>query len=386
MRASHPAIIEHLKSLGITAIELMPVHHFANDSTLMDKGCRTTGTTTPSASSRPTPSTPRVRPRAVRCRNSRRWSAPARNRHRGDPRRRLQPHRRGEPPGPDAVVRGIDNPAYYRLVDDDKRYYMDYTGTGNSSLNVGNPALAAADHGLIAVLGHRDARRRLPVRSGGDAGPRVLRRRPPQRVLRTGATGSDGQPGQADRRAVGRRASGYQVGNFPRSGRSGTAIPGHRARLLARRGRHPRRVRLTPDRFADLYEHTARRPVASINFVTATTFTLRDLVSYNDKPGDANGGDNNDGESHKRSWNLWYGGADGRSGDHRSCAPSSSATSSATLLLSQGFRCSATATNWVAPRAATTTATAGQRDHLGGLGQHRRRTAGVRPQGRHAAQ
>ena len=79
--------------------------------------------------------------------------------------------------GPTLSFRGIDNAAYYRLVDEDPRYYMDFTGCGNS-LNARHPHVAAADHGLPALLGDGDARRRFPLRPGLHAGPRVLRRRP----------------------------------------------------------------------------------------------------------------------------------------------------------------------------------------------------------------
>ena len=100
---------------------------------------------------------------------------------------------------------------------------------------------------------------------------------------------------------------GYQVGNFPRAvDRVERQVPRHRPRLLARRGR-PRSASspagITGS--ADLYQHSGRRPVASINFVTAHDgFTLNDLVSYNEKHNEANGEDNNDGESHNRSWNC----------------------------------------------------------------------------------
>ena len=113
----------------------------------------------------------------------------------------------------------------------------------------GPPAFAAADHGLAAVLGHRDARRRFPVRPGLHAGPRVLRRRQAVDVLRTRATGSDGQPGQADRRTVGRRTRRLSGRQLP-AAVDGVErqVPRHRARLLARRAGHPRRVRLPADR------------------------------------------------------------------------------------------------------------------------------------------
>ena len=190
--------------------------------------------------------------------------------------------------GPTLSMRGIDNAAYYRLVDDDKRYYMDYTGTGNS-LNVRPPALAAADHGLAAVLGHRDARRRLPVRPGVDAGPRVLRRRPAVDVLRTGAAGSGGQPGQADRRAVGRRPRRLPGRQLP-AAVDGVErqVPRHRPRLLARRARHARRVRLPADRLGgplrghrappgrvDQLRHRPRRVHAATTWCPTTRSTTR---------------------------------------------------------------------------------------------------------------
>ena len=113
-------------------------------------------------------------------------------------------------------------------------------------------------------------------------------------------------------------------------------LPRHRARLLARRAR---RSASSPPALAgssDFYEHSGRRPVASINFVTAHDgFTLRDLVSYNEKHNDANGEDNNDGESHNRSWNH---GVEGPTDDPEIHAFRAREQRNflATLLLSQG--------------------------------------------------
>jgi glycogen operon protein len=183
--------------------------------------------------------------------------------------------------GPTLSMRGIDN----RLLPAGRRRQAVLHGLHRHRQQPERrqPALAAADHGLAAVLGHRDARRRLPVRPGGDPGPRVLRRRPTQRVLRTRATGSGGQPGEAHRRAVGRRPGGYQVGNFPPqwtewNGKYRDTVRDFWRGEDATLGEFA--SRLTGS--ADLYEHTGRRPVASINFVTAHDgFTLRDLLSYN---------------------------------------------------------------------------------------------------------
>ena len=136
---AHPAIIEHLKSLGVTAIELMPVHHFANDSTLMDKGLsnywgyNTIGFFAPDAkySSSSTPGG-----------QVQEFKAMVRALHEAGIEVILDVvynhTAEGNHMGPTLSMRGIDNAAYYRLVEDDKRYYMDYTGTGNS-LNVGHP-------------------------------------------------------------------------------------------------------------------------------------------------------------------------------------------------------------------------------------------------------
>ena len=128
--------------------------------------------------------------------------------------------------GPMLSFKGVDNQAYYRLMPDDPRHYMDFTGTGNS-LNPVHPERPAADHGLAALLGDRVPRRRLPLRPGLGAGPRALRRRPPVGVLRHDPPGPDPVAGQADRRAVGRRPGrlpGRQLpGAVERSGTASTA-------------------------------------------------------------------------------------------------------------------------------------------------------------------
>ena len=119
---------------------------------------------------------------------------------------------------------------------DDPRYYMDFTGTGNS-LNPVHPARAAADHGLAALLRDRVPRRRLPLRPRVGARARVLRRRPALGVLRHHPPGSRALPGEADRRAVGRRPGrlpGRQLPD-PLVGVE-RHLPRHDARLLARRG------------------------------------------------------------------------------------------------------------------------------------------------------
>ena len=110
------------------------------------------------------------------------------------------------------------------------------------------PARAAADHGLAALLGDRDARRRVPLRPRLDPGPRVLRRGQAVDLLRTRPAGPDGQPGQAHRRAVGRRPRWLPGRQLPAAvDRVERQVPRHGPGLLARRARHPRRVRVPPD-------------------------------------------------------------------------------------------------------------------------------------------
>ncbi|CAJ1510282.1 glycogen debranching protein GlgX [[Mycobacterium] burgundiense] len=303
---AHPAIIDHLTSLGVTAVELMPVHHFANDSTLIDKGLanywgyNTIGFFAPDAkySSSTTPGGQvqdfKVMVRALHEAGIEVILDVVYN-HTAE----------GNHLGPTVSMRGIDNAAYYRLVDDDKRYYMDYTGTGNS-LNVGHP------HSLQLIMdslrywvtemhvdGFRFDLAATLAREFYDVDRlstffELVQQDPTVSQTKLIAEPWDLGPG------------GYQVGNFPPqwtewNGKYRDTMRDFWRGEAASLGEFA--SRLTGS--ADLYEHTARRPVASINFVTAHDgFTLRDLVSYNDKHNDANGEDNNDGESHNRSWNC----------------------------------------------------------------------------------
>ncbi len=277
--------------MGINAIELMPVHHFANDSTLIDKGLsnywgyNTIGFFAPDSkySSNPNPGG-----------QVQEFKAMVRALHEADIEVILDVvynhTAEGNHLGPTLSMRGIDNAAYYRLVDDDKRYYMDYTGTGNS-LNVGHP------HSLQLIMdslrywvtemhvdGFRFDLASTLAREFYDVDKlstffELVQQDPTVSQVKLIAEPWDVGPG------------GYQVGNFP-------------PQWTEWNGKYRDTVRdywrgesATLDEFAsrltgsaDLYEHTARRPVASINFVIAHDgFTLRDLVSYNEKHNDANG-------------------------------------------------------------------------------------------------
>ena len=215
--------------------------------------------------------------------------------------------------GPMLNLKGIDNRAYYRTVESDPRYYMDYTGTGNS-LNMRHP------HALMLVMDslrywvqemHVDGfrfdlastlARELYEVDRLSAFFDIIHQDPTLSGVKLIAEPWDLGEG------------GYQVGNFP-------------VRWCEWNGRYRDTVRdywrgqgATLGEFAsrftgssDLYEDNGRRPYASVNFVTAHDgFTLRDLVSYNEKHNEANGENNNDGESHNRSWNC---GAEGPTDD-----------------------------------------------------------------------
>ena len=160
-----------------------------------------------------------------------------RRRDRGDPRRRLQPHRRGQPPRADALVQGHRQPLL--LPDRSRRRAALHGLHGHRQLaQPGAPVGAAADHGLAPLLRDRVPRRRLPLRPRLGAGARVPRGRPALGLLRHHPPGSDPLPGEADRRAVGRRRGRLPGRQLP-GALDGVErdLPRHDARLLARRRR-----------------------------------------------------------------------------------------------------------------------------------------------------
>ena len=162
---AHPAVTDHLTRLGVTAIELMPVHQFVQDSTLLDKGLRnywgynTLGFFAPHAATpRPTPSIGQ---------QVQEFKAMVKAMHAAGIEVILDVvynhTAEGNHLGPTLSFKGIDNPAYYRLVEDDQQLLHGLHGHRELPQRP-PPALAAADHGLAALLGDRDARRRLPLR------------------------------------------------------------------------------------------------------------------------------------------------------------------------------------------------------------------------------
>ena len=150
--------------------------------------------------------------------------------------------------GPTLAFKGIDNAAYYRLVAGRPHALHGLHGHRQHAQHA-QPPRPAAGHGQPALLGHGDARRRLPLRPGVRAGPRAARGRPAVGLLRPHPAGPGDQPGQADRRAVGRGRGRLPGRQLPAAvGRVERQVPRLRARLLAGRGAGPRRGRLPPHR------------------------------------------------------------------------------------------------------------------------------------------
>jgi isoamylase len=311
---AHPAVIGHLQRLGVTAIELMPVHQFVHDSTLEEKGLRnywgynSIGFFAPHAgyasSTAPGQQVQEFKGmvRALHAAGIEVILDVVYN-HTAE----------GNHLGPTLSMRGIDNLSYYRLVEDDPRYYMDYTGTGNS-LHVGHPhtlqlimdslrywVLEMHVDGFRFDLAATLAREFYEVDRLATFFE-LVQQDPVVSQVKLIAEPWDVGPG------------GYQVGNFPPqwtewNGKYRDTVRDFWRGEPATLGEFASRITGS----ADLYEQTGRRPVASINFVTAHDgFTLRDLVSYDEKHNEANGEGGADGESHNRSWNS---GVEGQTDD-----------------------------------------------------------------------
>jgi isoamylase len=303
---AHPAVIEHLRALGVTAVELMPVHQFVPEQPLIARGLtnywgyNTIGFLAP---------------------HNRYSSAGQRGEQVGEFKSMVRALHQagievildvvynhtaeGDHMGPTLSWRGIDNAAYYRLDDSAPWRYLDYTGCGNS-LNARHP------HSLQLVM---DSLRYwiLDMHVDGfrfDLASALARELHDVDRLSTFFDLVQQDPVVSQVKLIAEPwdvgEGGYQVGNFPPlwtewngkyrdtvrdfwRGRPAT-LPEFASRLTGS---------------SDLYETSGRRPVASINFVTCHDgFTLRDLVSYDDKHNEANGEDNRDGNDDNRSWNC----------------------------------------------------------------------------------
>ncbi|WP_295129133.1 glycogen debranching protein GlgX [uncultured Chitinophaga sp.] len=301
----HPVTIQYLKDLGITAVELMPVHHFIVDRHLRDKGLtnywgyNTIGFFAPDV---------RYSSSGVTGEQVTEFKQMVKELHRAGIEVILDVvynHTgEGNHMGPTLSYRGIDNPAYYRLTEE-KRYYMDYTGTGNTlNARLPNVLRLIMDSLRYWILEmHVDGfrfdlaatlARELHEVDRLSAFFDIIHQDPVISQAKLIAEPWDIGEG------------GYQVGKFP----PGWAEWNGKYRDCIRdywRGADSVLGELA-ERFtgsSDLYKEDYRRPTASINFITAHDgFTLHDLVSYNEKHNHANGEDNNDGESHNRSWNC----------------------------------------------------------------------------------
>jgi isoamylase len=335
---AHPAVLKYLTDLGVTAVELMPVHQFIHDQHLLERGLRNYWGY-----------------------NSICYFAPHNEYASGDDTgqqvqgfKSMVQHMHdaglevildvvynhtaeGNQLGPTLCYKGIDNAAYYRLVQDDKQYYMDYTGTGNS-LNMRHPNVLQLIMDSLrywVVEMHVDGfrfdlaatlARELHDVERLSAFFDIIHQDPVLSQVKLIAEPWDVGEG------------GYQVGKFPPqwsewNGKYRDAVRDYwrvRDRSLGELA-----TRLSGS--ADLYEDTGRRPHASVNFVTCHDgFTLNDLVTYEQKHNEANGENNADGSNDNRSWNC---GVEGPSDDPKinSLRARQKRNFLATLLLSQGI-------------------------------------------------
>jgi len=313
---AHPAAIDYLKKLGITSVELMPIHHSVADRHLLKRGLtnywgyNSLGFFAPDARFSAAGS---AGDQVAEFKNMVRTLHSAGlevildvvYNHTAE----------GNQLGPTVSFRGIDNAAYYRAVDGKPRYYMDYTGCGNT-LNMRHPrALQLLMDSLrywvteMHVDGFRfdlaaALARELHEVDRLGAFFDIIHQDPTLSQVKLIAEPWDLGEG------------GYQVGNFPVlwsewNGRYRDCVRDYWRG--SDRGIAEFASRLTGS--SDLYESGGRKPYASINFLTAHDgFTLTDLVSYNDRHNENNGEENRDGESNNRSWNC---GVEGPAGDNR---------------------------------------------------------------------
>ena len=298
------AAIAYLSELGVTAVELLPVHHNADEHFLIDKGLSnywgysSIGYLAPHADYAATGSTGE---------QVREFKGMVKALHRAGIEVILDVvynhTAEGNHLGPMLAFKGIDNVSYYRLMPDDPRFYMDFTGTGNS-LNVVHPSvlrlimdslrywvLECHVDGFRFDLASALARELYDV-DRLSAFFDVIHQDPILSQVKLIAEPWDVGPG------------GYQVGNFPVLWTEWNGIYRDTMRDFWRGQTSAGEFASRLTGSSDLYEDDGRQPVASINFVTAHDgFTLADLVSYNEKHNEANQEDNQDGTDDNRSWN-----------------------------------------------------------------------------------
>ncbi|MBB2892201.1 glycogen debranching protein GlgX [Flexivirga oryzae] len=334
---AHPAIIDHLTELGVTAVELLPVHQFVQDSSLTERGLRnywgynTIGFLAPHNE---------YAAHGTDGQQVSEFKAMVKALHEANIEVILDVvynhTAEGSDLGPTLAFRGIDNASYYRLVDEDKSHYYDTTGTGNSLLMRNPHVLQLIMDSLrywvqeMHVDGFRFDLAATLARQFHEVDKLsaffdIIQQDPVISQVKLIAEPWDLGDG------------GYQVGNFPPlwtewNGKYRDTVRDFWRGEPSTLGEFASRLSGS----SDLYAHSGRRPIASINFVTAHDgFTLRDLVSYNDKHNDANGEGGQDGESHNRSWNCGVEGPTDDAGINELRARQQR-NFIATLLLSQG--------------------------------------------------
>jgi glycogen operon protein len=330
------AALDYLRDLGVTAVELLPVHHIADEHALLERGLTnywgysTIGYFAPHAAYAATGS---------RGAQVREFKGMVKALHRAGIEVILDVvynhTAEGNHLGPTLSFKGVDNAAYYRLVPDDPRHYMDFTGTGNS-LNPVNPSvlrLIMDSLRYFVIECHVDGfrfdlasalARELYDVDRLSAFFDVIHQDPVLSQVKLIAEPWDVGPG------------GYQVGNFPVLWSEWNGMYRDSVRDFWRGHAAVAEFARRFTGSSDLYQNDGRHPSASINFVTAHDgFTLRDLVSYDQKHNDANGEDNRDGSDDNRSWNC---GVEGETDDPEINAlrDRQSRNILATLLLSQG--------------------------------------------------
>ena len=303
---AYPAVIDYLKKLGITAIELMPIHQFVNDSFLQQKGLSNYWGYNTIGFFAPHNAYSSVGERGQQVNE---FKSMVKAYHRAGMEVILDVvynhTAEGNHMGPTLSFKGIDNASYYRLVEGDQQHYFDTTGTGNSLLMRSPHALQLITDSLrywvteMHVDGFRfdlaaTLARQFQEVDKLSAFFDIVEQDPIISRVKLIAEPWDLGSG------------GYQVGGFPSSwsewnGRyrdtvrdfwrsQPSTLPEFASRLMGS---------------SDLYQVNGRRPVASVNFITAHDgFTMNDLVSYNEKHNEANGEGNRDGESNNRSWNC----------------------------------------------------------------------------------
>ena len=332
-----PEVIDHLKALGITALELMPVHQFIHDEFLVRKGLRNYWGYNSVAYLAPHD---QYAAQGKRGEQVQEFKQMVKSLHQAGIEVILDVvynhTAEGNHLGPTLSMRGIDNAAYYRLSAEDQRYYVDYTGTGNS-LNMRHP------HVLQLIM---DSLRYwvLEMHVDGfrfDLASTLARELHDVDRLSSFFDLIQQDPIVSQVKLIAEPwdvgEGGYQVGNFPPLWSEWNGKYRDCVRDLWRG--QPATLAEFASRFSgssDLYESNGRRPFHSVNFVTAHDgFTLNDLVSYDRKHNEANGEDGRDGSDDNRSWNC---GVEGPTDDPTVMALRCRQRRNflATLLLSQG--------------------------------------------------